>query len=83
VVLIDLIGRIPNEVQNAARDLRPLVISTLAYDLARAFNDFYGQCPVLQAEEKVRNSRLRLVAAARQAISNCLALLGITAPQAM
>lgn len=83
VVLIDLIGRLPNEVQKAAADLRPLVISTLAYDLARAFNDFYSQCPVLQAEEKVKNSRLRLVAAAKQAIANSLALLGITAPQAM
>jgi arginyl-tRNA synthetase len=83
VALIDLIGRLPNEVQKAAADLRPLVISTLAYDLARAFNDFYGQCPVLQAEEKVKNSRLRLVAAAKQAIANSLALLGITAPQAM
>lgn len=83
VVLIDLIGRLPNEIQNAARDLRPLVITTLAYDLAKAFNDFYTQCPVLQAEENVRNSRLRLVAAARQAMANSLALLGITAPQAM
>ncbi len=83
VVLIDLIGRLPNEVQKAAADLRPLVISTLAYDLARAFNDFYSQCPVLQAEEKVKNSRLRLVAASKQAIANSLALLGITAPQAM
>lgn len=83
VALIDLIGRLPDEVQSAARDLRPLVITNLAYELASAFNDFYGQCPVLQAEEKIRNSRLRLVAAARQAMANSLALLGITAPQAM
>jgi len=83
VVLIDLIARLPNEIQSAARDLRPLVITNLAYELASAFNDFYGQCPVLQAEEKIRNSRLRLVAAARQAMANSLALLGITAPQAM
>ena len=83
VVLIDLIGRLPNEIQNAARDLRPLLITTLAYDLAKAFNDFYTQCPVIQAEENIRNSRLRLVAAAKQAMTNSLALLGITAPQAM
>jgi len=38
---------------------------------------------VLQVEEPIRSSRLRLVAAARQAIANSLALLGITAPQAM
>jgi arginyl-tRNA synthetase len=63
--------------------LKPLVISSLAFELAQAFNDFYWQCPVIQAEEPVRNMRLRLVAAARQAIANSLAMLGITAPQAM
>ena len=83
VVLVDLISRIPNEVQKAARDLKPLVITSLAFELAQAFNDFYGQCPVLQAEEPIRSSRIRLVAAARQALANSLALLGITAPQAM
>ncbi len=83
VALIDLIGRIPTEVQKAARDLKPLVISNLAFDLAKNFNDFYTQCPVLQADDSVRSMRLRLVAAARQAIANSLVLLGITAPQAM
>jgi arginyl-tRNA synthetase len=83
IALIDLISRVPNEIQKAAKDLKPLTIANLAYDLARAFNEFYTQCPVLIAEEPVRNSRLRLVAAARQAIANSLALLGITAPQAM
>jgi arginyl-tRNA synthetase len=83
VALVDLISRIPTEVQKAARDLKPLVISNMAFELAQTFNDFYTQCPVLQAEEPVRTMRLRLVAAARQAIANSLALLGITAPQAM
>lgn len=81
--LIDLISRFPGEVIKAAEELKPLVISSYAFKLAQAFNDFYNQCPVLQADEPVRSSRLRLVAAAKQAISNSLALLGITAPEAM
>ncbi len=83
VALVDLISRLPHVVQRAASTYRPLEIAALAYDLARAFNDFYNQCPVLQAEPGVRAFRLRLVAAARQAIANALALLGITAPEAM
>jgi arginyl-tRNA synthetase len=83
VTLIDLIGRMPEEIQKAARDLKPLIITTQAYELARAFNDFYTQCPVLSADEPQRSTRIRLVATARQAIANSLALLGITAPQAM
>ncbi len=83
VELINLISRLPAEVQRSAAELRPLWIATYAYDLAKAFNDFYTQCPVLQAEESVRNFRLRLTAATRQALANSLTLLGITAPQAM
>ena len=83
VQLIDLISRLPKEVQRAASELRPLYIANLAYDMAKTFSDFYNECPVLQAEEPVRSGRLRLVAAARQSIANALALLGITAPEAM
>jgi arginyl-tRNA synthetase len=83
IALIDLIARMPGEIQKAAKELKPLTISNMAYDLAKAFNDFYVQCPVLIAEEPVKSSRIRLVAAAKQAIANSLALLGITAPQAM
>jgi arginyl-tRNA synthetase len=83
IQLVDLISRLPKEIQKAAGEFRPLYISNLGYDLAKAFNDFYNQCPVLQAEEPVRAVRLRIVAAARRAIGNCLTLLGITAPEAM
>ncbi len=83
IELVDMISHLPTEVQRAAAELRPLLLSTYAYELARAFNDFYTQCPVLQAEEPVRKARLRLVMATRQALGNSLALLGITAPEAM
>jgi arginyl-tRNA synthetase len=83
VELINMIARLPGEVQRAAAEMRPLWIATYAYELAKSFNDFYTQCPVLQAEGPVRSFRLRLVAATRQTIANSLALLGITAPQAM
>jgi arginyl-tRNA synthetase len=83
VELIDLISRFPSEVQRAAIEYKPLHITNIAYELARAFNDFYSACPVLQAGPAVREARLRLVAAAKQTLANSLALLGITAPEVM
>ncbi|MGB9673512.1 MAG: arginine--tRNA ligase [Anaerolineales bacterium] len=83
VQLIELIARLPNEVQRAAKEMKPLHLTNLAYELARAFNDFYTECPVLKAEGEVRTARIRLVAAARQAIANVLNLLGILAPEVM
>jgi arginyl-tRNA synthetase len=83
VQLVDLLSRFPKEVQRAAQELKPLNLANMAYDLAKAFSDFYSDCPVISAEEPVRSVRLRLVAAARQVLANNLKLLGITAPQAM
>ncbi|MEX1247121.1 MAG: arginine--tRNA ligase [Anaerolineales bacterium] len=83
IELINLISQLPDAVQRAAAEYRTLHITNLAYETARAFNDFYNQCPVLQAEPATRAFRLGLVAASRQALANCLALLGIQAPDIM
>jgi arginyl-tRNA synthetase len=83
IQLIDQISRLPGEVQRAAEEYKPLIITNLAFEMARAFNDFYDACPVLKAEVEIRTGRLLLVMAAKQAIANTLALLGITAPEVM
>jgi arginyl-tRNA synthetase len=83
IELIDRISQLPETVQRAAAEYKTLHITNLAYEMARAFNDFYNQCPVLQAEEPIRNFRVRLVASAKQALANSLALLGIQAPDIM
>jgi arginyl-tRNA synthetase len=83
IQLIDLISRFPGEVQRAAVEFKPLAITSIAYDIAKAFAGFYDACPVMQAESPVRAVRLRMVAATRQVLANSLALLGITAPEVM
>lgn len=83
IELVDVISRFPDEVKRAAQEYKTLHITNVAYELARAFNEFYKQCPVLKAEPGTRAFRLRLVAAAQQTIANALGLLGITAPDVM
>jgi arginyl-tRNA synthetase len=83
VELIESISKWPETVQRAARDLKTLEITNHAYELAKAFNEFYNTCPVLKAEDNVRDFRLRLVAAARQAIANSLNVLNIPVPKVM
>ncbi|MFZ3152020.1 MAG: arginine--tRNA ligase [Anaerolineaceae bacterium] len=83
VNLIELISKLPDEVNRAARELKPSLIAIYAYDLAKAFNDFYNQCPVLSVEPEIRSARLALVAAARVCLENSLSLLGIESPQVM
>ncbi|MBN8580996.1 MAG: arginine--tRNA ligase [Anaerolineae bacterium] len=84
IELIEQMSQFPQKVQQAAEEYRPLIMATYAYDLANAFHSFYHAVPVLQTEdEKVKNARLRLVAAAKQAISNALRLLDIQSPDVM
>lgn len=83
IELINMFSKFPQEVERAAKDMRPLLIANYAYDLAKVFSNFYNTCPVLNAEARVRNFRLRLVAAARQVIANSLGLLGIDVPDVM
>ncbi len=83
ISLVELLSRLPQDIQRSAEEYKTLQLTNLAYDLAKAFNDFYRQCPVLQAEPPVRAFRLRLVDATRQVLANTLALLGIDAPEVM
>lgn len=83
IELIELVSRFPSEVQRAAQEYKPLIIASIAYDIAKAFASFYDKCPVIQAEENVRNTRLQLVMAAKQTMANALRLLGIQTPDVM
>jgi arginyl-tRNA synthetase len=83
VELIDLLARFPQEVQRAANDLRPLLITNYSFEVARAFSNFYNKCPVLSADDEIKDFRLRLVAGTKQVIINSLNLLGIKVPEVM
>ncbi len=83
IQLIDFISRFPTEVQRAAAEYKPLIIATIAYDIAKAFASFYDACPVMQADEETREGRVRLVKATKYVLANALKLLGIEAPEVM
>ena len=83
IQLIELMTKVPAMIKKSADEMQPMHIASLTYDMAKGFNDFYNQCPVLKVEGDERAFRLNLVKAARQTIENCLAVLGIIAPEAM
>ena len=58
--LLQPIAALPEEIQRAAEEYRPLLIASYVYDLAKRFNDFYHACPVLASPEPTRTARLAL-----------------------
>jgi len=83
VTLIENLSQFPAVVQNAASDFKPLHITQSLYDIARSFNAFYREAPVLNAEPAVRDFRLQLVESSRKVLRTGLDLLGIEAPRVM
>ncbi len=81
--LLRTIARFPAVIEAAADDRRPHVVATYTRSLAEAFNTFYRECPVLDAEPDRRAARLALVDAARTTVANALGVLGVAAPESM
>jgi arginyl-tRNA synthetase len=81
--VVSTLARFPAAICRAADTYKPSVLARYLLDLAKDFNKFYHQCPVLQAEDNTRQSRLALCDAVRQVLVNGLTLLGISAPQEM
>jgi len=70
-------------VQQATEQYRPSALTAYLYDLARAYNSFYAECPVGSSEEPIRSSRLMLSRATALTLKQGLALLGIESPDKM
>jgi arginyl-tRNA synthetase len=69
--------RFADVVHQAAATSQPHLICEHVYELARAFNGFYAECPVLDAEGAMRASRLGLTAMTARQIRRGLRLVGI------
>ncbi len=70
-------------IEAVAATMEPHRLCTYLFDLATAFTDFYEACPVLQADEPTRGSRLALCALVARTLTLGLDLLGIQVPERM
>ncbi len=70
-------------VRQAGETTQPHLLAGFLFDVASAFTTFYEQCPVLQAEPAIRDSRLALSALTLRVLLTGLDLLGIPVPGRM
>jgi arginyl-tRNA synthetase len=82
--LIKLLASYPDALRDARAQYNPSIVANKVYEIAKEFNYFYREAPVLTAgDNNTRSSRLKLVAAASQVIENGLDILGIEVPDEM
>ena len=75
---------LPATVASAAESYSPAMIANYAYDLAKNFNSFYQDTPILrESDPDIRFFRIKLCALVAVALKNTMNILGIDVPERM
>lgn len=82
--VIKMIHDMPSVVEQAAASYSPAMIANYTFDLAKAFNSFYQDTPILRETDSNRMLFLvQLCAAVSNSIKNMMWILGIEVPERM
>ena len=81
--LIKELARLPEIIEDAAKDYQIQRLPQYAMNLADVFHKFYENCRVISDDKKLTNSRLALVIATKIVLKNTLDLMGVSAPEKM
>lgn len=82
--LIKLLNTFPSRVAEGAQAYSPAVIANYAYDLAKEFNQYYHDTPILKEEnEDVLKMRLVLIDTLSAVLRKAMGILGIELPERM
>ena len=84
IQLLRILEQFPTTVAEAGKIYSPALIANYAYDLAKEYNQFYHDYPILKEPDvDKRSNRLIISAAVAQVIKNALWILGIDVPERM
>jgi len=83
ITLVKTLALLPDKIIDSAESYKPSILARYLIDVAREFNRFYHNCPVLSSGPEIKQARMLLIDATRQVLANGLALLGIEAPEEM
>ena len=82
--LVKLMNLFPGKVAEAAQAYSPAVIANFAYDLAKEFNQYYHETPILKMEDAVlQQGRLALIDTVSAVLRTAMGMLGIELPERM
>jgi len=83
LVLIKQLIRLPEIIEDTAKDYQVQRIPQYVIDLATSFHQFYRDCQVLTEDKNLSEARLGLILATKIVLKNTLNLMGISAPEKM
>lgn len=82
--LVKQLSSFNEAIKKALDKLEPSIVTRYTVDVAKAFNKFYNSVNIANSEDEItKNTRLALVKAALQVISNGLGLIGLQTVEEM
>ncbi len=82
--IIKLLNTFPAKIGEAGDAHSPAVIANYAYELAKEFNQYYHDTPILKEEDKALLAfRLELISVIAKVLVKAMSILGITLPDRM
>ncbi len=82
--LVKMVHQLPEVLHEAAENLTPAVLANYSYDLAKEYNQFYHDNPiVVESDVHVRNLRYHLSDLVGRCLEYAMGLLGIEMPERM
>ena len=81
--LVKQLIRLPEIIEDTAKDYQIQRLPQYAMDLATSFHQFYRDCQVISEDKKLTQTRLGLISATKIVLKNTLSLMGISAPEKM
>lgn len=82
--VVKLLHALPETIAAAAEAYSPAMVANYAYDVAKAFNSFYQDTPILREEDPAKKHfRVSLCAMVANVLKNTMNILGIEVPERM
>lgn len=83
IKLVKELSKVKEVIKNAANEYEPSIVTRYIIDIASMFSTYYNAHHIIVENKELMEARLSLVYAVNIIIKECLALLGISAPEKM
>jgi len=81
--LLVMLYQYPDTINEAGENIDPSMIANYVFNLAKLYNRFYGECPILKADDDVKAFRIALSEMTARVIKSGFSVLGIDVPERM
>ncbi len=82
--IVKILAAFPDKIAEAAQAHSPALVANFAYELAKEFNQYYHDTPVLKEKDTAMlNLRLHLISVLAAVLRKAMGILGISLPEKM